>query len=102
MMSVRYCFLAKEAKRKQTELLRGLWTGKSPAPIVPEQFGAVSHVVLGLGSVVGALGPETLRKVRVRGSWRSQAVMFDTDCFPGTRDDVTFRPSEKERGLDGG
>lgn len=93
MMSVRYCFLAKEAKRKQTLLLRGLWTGKLPSPTAP-----VSHVILGLGRVVGALRSETLRRVRARGSWMSQAVMFDTNCFPGARDDVTFHPSEKERG----
>lgn len=48
MMSVRYCFLAKEAKRKQTILLRGLWAGKSPSPIASERFGAVSHVVFRL------------------------------------------------------
>lgn len=41
-----------------------------------------------------------LMRVRVRGSWRSQAVMFDTNCFPGVRDDVTVHPSEKERGVD--
>lgn len=85
-------FSSKGGQEETKWLLRGLWTGKSHLLLRQNGWSSQSSGFR-LRERGWSAESETLRRVRTAGG-----LKLDPDCFPGPGDDVTFCPSEKERG----